>query len=154
MRQLALMACVLVLTACVSTPKPLQGTFAELTPAAAAKKNALGGSVRWGGRIVAVDNRADHTCFKILSVRLDASGRPRNEDQTDGRFIACRAGFYDPAIFKKERDITITGRIEALRNGRIGAMTYAYPQLSAEVIYLWPERREVQVIVERSPFWW
>ena len=150
----SLVLALLALTGCASMPTPLQGQFAEIRPAAAAKANALGDSVRWGGRIVAVDNFAERTCFKILSLRMGSNGRPLNEDQSDGRFIACRAGFYDPGVFKLEREITITRRIDAIQVGRIGELDYRYPRVAAEVIYLWPERREVDVIVERSPFWW
>lgn len=147
-------ATLLGLAGCSSTPKPLQGQFSDIRPAEAARTNAVGESVRWGGRVVAVENFADHSCFKILSVRMGSSHRPQAEDQSDGRFIACRAGFYDPEVFKAEREVTITGRIEAIQTGRIGEMDYRYPRIAAEVIYLWPQRRDVTVIVERSPFWW
>lgn len=154
MQRALLAASLLALSACTSLPKPLQGSFLAISPTEAGKQPATGQPVRWGGRIVAVDTYADRSCFKILSIRLSGSGRPLSEDQSDGRFIACRSGFYDPAVFKAEREITITGRIEAIELGRIGELEYPYPRLAAEVVYLWPERREVDVIVEHHPFWW
>lgn len=154
MQRLLIAASLLALSACASLPTPLQGSFLAISPTEAGKAPAQGQPVRWGGRIVAVDNYADRSCFKILSIRLDASGRPLAEDHSDGRFIACRSGFYDPAVFAAEREITITGRIEAIELGRIGELEYPYPRLAADVVYLWPERREVDVIVERHPFWW
>lgn len=155
MRRL-LLACALPLiaTACASLPAPLQGQFLALSPNEAGRLAAQQQPVRWGGRIVGVDNYADRSCFRVLSIRLGSDGRPLAEDHSDGRFIACRAGFYDPAVFKEGRELTVTGRIEAIQLGRIGELEYPYPRVAAEVVYLWPERREVDVIIERHPFWW
>lgn len=144
----------LSLTACASVPAPLQGQFAAITPQQAARERMIGEPVRWGGRIVAVDTFAKHSCFKVLGLRLDARGRPQPHDQSDGRFLACRAGFYDPELFKPGREVSITGRIEGVQIGRIGELDYPYPRVAADVIYLWPEQRQVDVIIERSPFWW
>ena len=41
-------------------------------------------------------------------------------DATDGRFIACRAGFYDPAVFTEGREVTFMGRVEGVESTRIG----------------------------------
>lgn len=152
-RFICLATAVLALAGCITTPSPLQGQFSALRPSEAARTHAIGETVRWGGRVVSVDNFSDYSCFKILSVRMDASARPMSEDQSDGRFLACRNGFYDPEVFKAGREVTITGRIESIQTGRIGQMDYSYPRLVAEVIYLWPVRRDVDVIVERSPFY-
>lgn len=154
-RFICLATAALALAGCISAPSPLQGQFSPLRPTEAANTRAIGEIVRWGGRVVSVENFNDHSCFKILSVSTDASSRPLRQDQSDGRFIACRRGFYDPEVFKAGRDVTFTGRIDAIQTGRIGEMDYSYPRLAAEVIYLWPERRDVDVIVERTrfPYW-
>ena len=90
------------LAACATQPRPLQGEFNPITPRDAAQQESTGAVVRWGGRIVQVEPRENRTCFEIISTRLTASGRPYwAEDDTGGRFIACRDGFYDPAIFEK-----------------------------------------------------
>ena len=67
-------------------------------------------------------------------------------DQSQGRFIACRAGFYDPAVFEAGRDVTFIGKIDGYQNTRIGEYDYRLPKLSADVIYLWPEQRQVDVV--------
>ena len=51
----------LLLAACASQPKPLQGAFVEITPHAAMDTDQTGAMVRWGGRIVQVEPRADAT---------------------------------------------------------------------------------------------
>src|SRR5690606_40321554 len=51
--------------------------------------------------IVQVEPRPDRTCFEMTATRLDHQGRPYwAEDDLGGRFIACRAGYYDPAVFQ------------------------------------------------------
>ena len=79
--------------------------------------------VRWGGRIVHTDPLPNQTCFEVLSTRLGSYGRPYwAGDDVGDRFIACRAGFYDPALFQADRDITFAGRIDGYENRRIGAI--------------------------------
>ena len=91
------------------------------------------------------------------STGLDANGRPRwAADDTGGRFIACRAGFYDPAIFQADREVTVTGVIDGYETRRIGEYDYRFPRLAADVIYLWPVRDRVDVIHDPmpGPWWW
>lgn len=152
--RLAPLAAALLLAGCVSAPKALQGTYAPMSPAEVARSGATGDLVRWGGRIVRVDPLAAQSCFEIVGIRLAADGRPMDRDQSDGRFIACRAGFYDPEVFLPGREITITGRVTGFENRKVGDYDYRYPSVQAEVIYLWPERKDVDVVVERYPAWW
>ena len=112
--------------------------------------------MRWGGRIVAVEPQPNSTCFEMLSMPLDAYGRPRwASDEIGGRFIACRAGFYDPAVFEKNREVTFTGRIGGYENRKIGGYDYRFPRVDADVVYLWPVRERVDVITHPAPWpWW
>ena len=101
-----------LLAGCASQPKPLQGEFAPITPSDAVAMDQTGAAVRWGGRIVQVEPQPNRTCFEMMSTRLDIYGRPYwATDDVGGRFIACRIGFYDPALFEKNREVTFTGRI-------------------------------------------
>jgi outer membrane lipoprotein len=145
-----------LLAACATAPKPLQGQYSPLTPRQAADHESTGAQVRWGGRVVSVDPRADQTCFEMLSTRLDGSGRPRwASDEVGGRFIACRTGFYDPALFEKNSEVTFSGRIDGYETRRIGGYDYRFPRLAADVVYLWPVRERVDVITQPMPWpWW
>ena len=153
-RIIALAAGSLLLGACATAPKPLQGSFTQVTPRDAVAAAQPGAPVRWGGRIIETKPGPDSTCFQLVSRPLTASGRPLNSapDSTDGRFIACRAGFYDPAVFTEGREVTFIGRIDGVESTRIGDYDYRLPRMTADVVYLWPEVREVQV-VHPSPFY-
>ena len=148
----ALLLLTLSLGACATAPGPLRGEFAAFSPEAASAQAPQNEHVRWGGRVVKVEPKADHSCFEIVSTPLASSGRPERGDRSFGRFLACRGGFYDPEVFKPGREITIVGRYAAVETHKVGEFDYRYPRVEAEAIYLWPERRDVDVIIERSPF--
>jgi outer membrane lipoprotein len=144
------------LAACATAPQPLQGQFTPVTPREAVERDSTGAVVRWGGRIVEVEPQPNRTCFQMISTRLDVSGRPYwASDDVGGRFIACRTGFYDPAVFEKNREVTFTGRVEGYDTRRIGQYDYRLPRIAADVVYLWPVRQRVDVIERPAPWpWW
>jgi len=147
----------MALTACAAAPVSLRGEFTQLNPTQSASEAHAGERVRWGGEIIGVEPGKASTCFEILAHELDASARPRRSDTSEGRFIACRAGFYDPEVFVKGRELTVTGRLDGTQTGQVGQFDYTYPKVAADTIYLWP-RRPV-VVTQRNawpfydPFW-
>ena len=130
------------LCACATTPAPLQGQFSPLQPEQAAAHETPGEVVRWGGRIVDIHTEKLYTCFEVVSAPLDSSGRPRRVDESTGRFLACRSGFYEPEVFAAGRELTISGHIDGFETRKIGEYDYRYPRVAADVVYLWPERSE------------
>lgn len=147
---LLLFPAVAVLGGCATAPTPLAGEFAALTPAESVAASHSGERVRWGGEIIKVDPHADSTCFEVLSRDLDASARPLRRDQSGGRFIACRSGFYDPEVFVRGRDITVVGTVTGSEKGRVGEFDYTYARVAADAIYLWPKR---PLVVEQRNYW-
>lgn len=155
-KSIFLIPAIAALVACATTPVPLKGEFSTITPATSIAGGQSGEQVRWGGEIIRVTPDSAETCFEILSRELDASARPQKRDNSDGRFIACRAGFYDPEVFTKGRELTVTGRLNGTAIGKVGQFDYTYPKLAADTIYLWPKR---PLIIEQrntwpyDPFW-
>jgi len=146
----------LLLAACATPPAPLQGQFAPITPLDATDHDSTGATVRWGGRVVQVEPRENHTCFEMLSTGLDVTGRPHwQTDEVGGRFIACRNGFYDPALFEKNREVTFIGHITGYDVRKIGGYDYRFPHVDADIVYLWPIVQYVDVMTYPSPWpWW
>ncbi len=145
-----------LLAACATAPQPLQGDYAAITPLDATDHDSTGATVRWGGRIVQVEPGENQTCFEMLSTGLNGNGRPYwRTDNVGGRFIACRTGFYDPALFEKNREVTFTGRITGYDVRKVGGYDYRVPHVEADVVYLWPVRERVDVITRPAPWpWW
>lgn len=155
-KPIILIPLLLTLAACATAPVPLKGEFSTLLPSAALAGNHSGERVRWGGEVIKVSPGENETCFEILSRELDASARPRRHDSSEGRFMACRSGFYDPEVFTKGRELTVVGTLDGSEVGRVGQFEYTYPKVAADAVYLWPPRP--LVIEQRSawpydPFW-
>lgn len=139
-KQLAIALISTGLASCATVPGPLQGQFAATTPRDAASAGGNGEAVRWGGEIIKVEPKTDATCFEILARELDAGARPVSRDAKGGRFIACHSGFYDPEIFERGRELTVTGHVAGTDHGKVGEFDYVYPHVDADAIYLWPKR--------------
>jgi outer membrane lipoprotein len=130
------------LASCASTPPaPLAGNdFVPILPRTAQDDpGVVGEKVRWGGVIEGVRPGKTDTCFHVVSHTLDDSGRPMDDDHSDGRFIACAHGFFDPSIYSVKRQITVTGTLQVPTIGKVGDMRYIFPRVAADVVYLWPK---------------
>jgi outer membrane lipoprotein len=130
----------MLLTACTTIPEQLKGEYSSLTPANTTETD-LQSPVRWGGIILETRPEEDFTCFEILARQLETSMRPDNGDQSDGRFIACKPGFYDPEVFKKNREVTVIGKIVHIDGRKVGEFDYQFPVVDIEFMSLWPKRR-------------
>lgn len=133
----------LMLAGCATVPEPLRGDASQFTPLMAnqVSEQVIGARVRWGGMIVSTQPQTDRTCMEILARELDRSARPiTRNDLHFGRFMACGAGFRDPAIYTEGREVSLVGRLDGFMTAPIGEFMYRYPTVSVEQLYLWPER--------------
>lgn len=128
----------LLAAGCATVPEPLGGDFSQLTPEESGDEH-VGRQVRWGGSIVDTRPGETETCIEILSRSLDERARPHAGDADQGRFLACREGFEDPAVFEGGRDITVVGTLTGFVEGSIGQFRYIYPRVDADTLFLWGE---------------
>jgi outer membrane lipoprotein len=140
-RYIATATALALLGGCASIPQPLVGNYANIPTSRAQQSGASGTRVRWGGEIIKTEPGPQQTCFYLLSRPLDSQARPETgssgEDQ--GRFVACRNGFYDPEVFVRGRELTVTGTLRGTVSQKVGDYDYAYPRVEADVVYLWPK---------------
>ncbi len=136
------LAATLMMTACTSIPTQLQGEYADVSPARV-EPSTFGTPVRWGGIIIDAKNEPSRTCFEVLSRELDNYMRPKVEDITAGRFIACKDGFFDPEVFAKGREVTLVANITGIEEHKIDDFNYRYPLLQVNDLVLWEERKDV-----------
>jgi outer membrane lipoprotein, Slp family len=141
-RPLALVAAAALLGGCATIPQPLQGNYTAISSAAAQQGGAGGTQVRWGGEIIKTEPGPQQTCFYILARPLDSQARPElgRSGGDQGRFVACHSGFYDPEVFSRGRELTVTGTIHGTVTQKVGDYDYPYPRVEANVVYLWPKR--------------
>ena len=136
---------------CATIPEPIDGEFTPLSPEQSEDRH-VGERVRWGGSIVDTRPGRQETCIEILAKELDERARPHSGDTDQGRFLACREGFEDPAVFESGRDITVVGTLRDFVEGNIGDFRYVYPRVEADTLFLWGEDRPVHY--SRDPFWY
>jgi len=143
-----------MMSACTTIPEQLQGEYDNVSPARVDARE-FGRNVRWGGVLIDTRNEEEKTCFEVLSRDLDRYMRPETSDTTAGRFIACTTGFYDPEVYAKGREVTVTGQIQSLEERKIEEFDYRYPVLAVEDLVLWQKRQNVLVYNQvYSPFYY
>lgn len=139
-------------TACTVQPKlPVP---ADNPPLAAVQSDPLtykNRTVTWGGIIIDTEVKEKETWLVILAKPLDTYTEPRSVDHSLGRFIAIQAGFRDPAVFSKDRAITVSGKILETRRRKIGEHDYVYPLVQVEQFHLWPVKQPVDW---RDDYWY
>lgn len=128
--------------ACAPAPLYKTGaTFANATPAQVASSpgNFAGMQTVWGGTVIGVDNRQDHTELRILGYPLDSSQRPRLNQPATGRFIAVVPGFLDPVTFPDGIPVTVQGQFDGAQTAAVGGASYAYPvvRVSRNDVHRW-----------------
>ncbi|MGB7453211.1 MAG: Slp family lipoprotein [Lysobacterales bacterium] len=140
-------------SACTTIPEQLKGDYVALSPENTTEKE-LQTPVRWGGVILETRPESEYTCFEILARELQTSMRPQKSDQANGRFIACKPGFYDPEVFKKGREVTVTGKVIHIDVRKVGDYDYHFPVVDFEFMILWPKRRDRVYYGMYRPYYW
>jgi outer membrane lipoprotein len=136
------LALALAISACSTAPPAslAKDKFSATTLQMAQAQDLVDSKVRWGGNIVSISPGKGETCFNVVSYPLDSSARPVVNDQSEGRFIACASGFYDPAVYLPGREISVAGTLEKTSVENIGSYEYRFPHVRASQIFLWPRR--------------
>ncbi len=130
----------LFLTACATSPVyPPDWADSTLTPhqVATAPENAGNARVIWGGRIIGVDNKADHTEVEVLAYPLDKNQIPQQNDVGSGRFIALLPGYVEPLDYPVNGWVTMQGHIKGVRSDRVGQAPYVFPLLAVRAAHVW-----------------
>jgi outer membrane lipoprotein len=145
-----------LLGACASQiPQAIRNPPADNPPVAAVRDDTAAYEarrVRWGGVILATDNRESSTRLTILARPLDGHGRPEDSDDSEGRFIAIVQEFLEPSVYAADRKVTVSGILSHSETGRVGEFPYTYPVVRAETVYLWP--KEIPVPAGYYPWWY
>jgi outer membrane lipoprotein len=106
-----------------------------------------------GGEIIRTHNKQEGTTIEILQKRLNRWGRPKDEDDTGGRFLVFADRFLDPVVYSQGRRITVAGTVLGGHAEKIGEVDYVYPLLRAREIHLWQDRSR-SVLVYPYPIWY
>jgi outer membrane lipoprotein len=94
-------------------------------------------TVVWGGRVVTVQNFPDHSEMEVLTYPLDSSQRPKLSTQATGRFIAILPGYVEALSYPSGAPITIAGKLNGSRAGKVGDADYVFPLVVAAQSHVW-----------------
>lgn len=102
-------------------------------------------TARWGGEIVKVENKPEHSEIEIVFYNERSSGKPNVGANSPGRFIAIVPGFIDPLVLEAGRLITVVGNVGDTVQGQIGEQNYRYPTIDTQGYYVWQKTSEYEV---------
>ncbi len=98
-----------------------------------------------GGIIMSTSTLEDKTYVEVLESPLDSYGKPKDIEESKGRFMVLYEGYLEPAIYSTGKRLTVFGEISGKRSGSIGEKTYDYPLIKAKELYLLKPEREIPV---------
>jgi outer membrane lipoprotein len=133
-------AALLTLAACAPAPiyKPApDAVSAAPYQVAQTPEQFASHQVIWGGRIVGVNNLADHSEVEILAYPLDKSQRPQANDSGNGRFIAVMPGYVEPLDYPAGALMTVNGQLDGSRAGKVGQADYVFPLVQVNQSHVW-----------------
>ena len=90
-----------------------------------------------GGQILGTSTREGETWIEVLQKPLDWQNKPKDTDESFGRFLIRFEGFADPAIYTAGKLITVLGEVLGKKVQPLKNMDYAYPVLTPRDHYLW-----------------
>ncbi len=115
--------------------------FADILPA---EKLALSQeqAVSLSGIVLKAKRLDGMTEIEILQLPAGADGRPTDDRrQSQGRFLARRTTFLDPAILATRPTVTVHGVMEGVVERLLepGSDNYAYPIIAIQDLTIWPQ---------------
>jgi outer membrane lipoprotein len=147
----------LVCAGCASKPASISLAVVDdvsLTQARDDGDAYLGSTVRWGGVVTEVENKADKTWVFLVGRALKDNEKPIIDGQSEGRFIASFDGFIDPLVYKSGRPLTVVGDIEGSTVRSIGEYDYYFPVVKVRDSHLWAEPGKTRVYYPPPPYWY
>ena len=111
------------------------GTFAQVQQQPERYK---GETVMWGGKIVEAQPGNNTSELVVLQLALSGQDRPKDNDQSQGRFLVRSNQFLDPALYPPGTLVTIIGRVQGSEKRLIGKMAYDYPVIDMVEVKKWP----------------
>jgi outer membrane lipoprotein len=131
----------LLLTACAGEPKRAVLPSPSPNAVAADMSQHKGRPVEWGGVIISVENRRDSTWLELLAYPLDDAHKPRPDARPLGRFLAVHPGYLETADYAPKRWVTVVGRVQELRVGKVGQAPYRFPLVEIDRIDMWRDTK-------------
>lgn len=132
------------LSACSSVPPAISNPPAEdlqLNQVALDVEHYIGTKVRWGGKIIKVNNDERSSTLQILQYPLNSYGRPKTNKTSQGRFIIKSKKFLDPEIYKEDKLVTFVGLVQSKKTIQVDQKSLLLPVVNSFNSHIWSERQ-------------
>ncbi len=108
----------------------------------AAPDRFKGSWVMVGGMIIETRNTPEGSTVEVLQRPVDRQGRPRETDDTEGRFLIETNQYLDPAVYHEGKRISLVGEVTGQEVRPLGGIHYRYPVIASRELRLWEPRME------------
>lgn len=99
-----------------------------------------GRAVILGGIIISSMNTDDGTYIEVLQKPLNNQGRPREADESYGRFLVFSGEYLETAIYSRGREVTVAGQVMGKRVRPLGESQYSYLLIKGIELHLFKPR--------------
>lgn len=111
-----------------------------------------GQPVTFGGKVLGAKRLKEGTRIEILQLPLNASRQPTTDLSTSqGRFVALRKEFLDPATVPPGTFVTISGEIGGSLSLPLDETEYTYPLVHIKNLRVWTNHEEEEAPRIRRP---
>ena len=136
-----------LLLLCACAPKPVIApslqhdldtsvTFAQLKEA---PDQHLGRLILLGGEVLSATRLKEGTRVEILQLPLGDDQAPRRDrTMSEGRFLAYKKEFLDPATLPASTRVTIAGEVTGSQTLPLDEIEYTYLTLAIKELKVWP----------------
>jgi outer membrane lipoprotein len=97
----------------------------------------VGRTLLVGGALAETANTPEGTELEVVQFPLGSDDRPREQQGSDGRFLARTRDFLDPLIYSPGRLVTLVGTVTGTAKRRLDGTDYRYPVIAIREIYIW-----------------
>lgn len=113
-----------------------------------------GQMVTFGGKVLGSKRLAEETRLEILQLPLDSSLKPTHDlRKSQGRFLAIKKEFLDPATIPPGTFVTITGEVSGALTLPLDETEYRYPTVAIATLQVWPADEEQQTRLRPYPYY-
>ena len=129
-------------------------TYAQLK---AAPETYRGQPIILGGKVLSAKRLKEETRIEILQLPLASSLRPTFDLSTSqGRFIATKKEFLDPATIPSGTFVTVTGEVTGSVILPLDETDYTFPAVEIKTLRVWPKEEEpprIRPYIGPSYYW-
>ena len=132
-----------------------QITYAQLK---ASTETYKGQAVTLGGKVLHAKRLKEGTRIEILHLPLTSSLKPIFDlSKSQGRFVAIKREFLDPATLPPGTFVTISGEIAGSMTLPLDETDYTYPVVDIKNVRVWPKDEDgpprIRPYMGPGPYW-